>query len=168
MEAILYLRFSFKMKFDINYSWMLIYIIIISIYIPFYDIFLSIKSILAYHSIHNPASFSLPLFPEFPPFLVLSSLFSLMESTYILVYATFQCSCTTHDCIILNVFFQYVILFINVKRNADVLLIACNDIGLAVNTEKTKYIEIKRQDMIANEHTRIGSNSYKKVKIFNI
>ena len=28
------------------------------------------------------------------------------------------------------------------ERNADVLLNACKDIGLAVNTGKTKYIEI--------------------------
>jgi len=28
------------------------------------------------------------------------------------------------------------------ERNVDVLLNACEDIGLAVNTEKTKYMEI--------------------------
>ena len=50
----------------------------------------------------------------------------------------------------------------NSGKNADVLLNACKDIGLAVNTGKTKYIEIGRhQDMIANEHIKTGSNSYK-------
>ena len=33
-----------------------------------------------------------------------------------------------------------------IERNADVLLNACKDIGLAVNIGKTKY-------MIANEHS---------------
>ena len=28
-----------------------------------------------------------------------------------------------------------------IERNSDVLLNACNDIGLAVNTGKTKYME---------------------------
>ena len=41
-----------------------------------------------------------------------------------------------------------------IERNTDVLLNACKDIGLAVNTEKTKYMEIGgHQGMIANEHT---------------
>ena len=44
---------------------------------------------------------------------------------------------------------------------------ACKDIGLAVNIEKTKYMQIGRhRGMIANEHIRIGSNSYEKVKTF--
>ena len=30
-----------------------------------------------------------------------------------------------------------------IERNADVLLNACKDIGLAVNTGKTKYMEIR-------------------------
>ena len=30
----------------------------------------------------------------------------------------------------------------NIERNEDVLLNACKDIGLAVNTGKTKYMEI--------------------------
>ena len=43
----------------------------------------------------------------------------------------------------------------------------CKDIGLAVNTWKTKYMEIRRHGgVIVNEHMRIGSNSYKKVKTF--
>ena len=38
----------------------------------------------------------------------------------------------------------------------DVLLNACKDIGLAVNTGKTKYIEIGRhRGMIAIEHIKI-------------
>ena len=42
---------------------------------------------------------------------------------------------------------------------------ACKDVDLAVNTGKTKYMEIGRhRDMIANENIRIGGNSYKKVK----
>ena len=49
------------------------------------------------------------------------------------------------------------------ERNADVLLIACKDIGLAVNTGKTKYMEIGSPPvMIANELIRMGSND--KVK----
>ena len=48
-----------------------------------------------------------------------------------------------------------------VERNADVLLNACKDIGLAVNTGKTKYMEIIRhRGIIANEHIKLGSNSY--------
>ena len=44
---------------------------------------------------------------------------------------------------------------------------AGKDIGLAVNTGKTKYMEIGRhRGMIANEHIKIGSNSYEKVKTF--
>ena len=54
-----------------------------------------------------------------------------------------------------------------IERNADVLLNACKEIGLAVNTGKTKYMEIAcHQGMIANEHNMIGSNSYEKVKTF--
>ena len=38
------------------------------------------------------------------------------------------------------------------------LLNACKDIGLAVNTGKTKYMEIgRRRGMIANEPIRIGT-----------
>ena len=52
-----------------------------------------------------------------------------------------------------------------IERNADVLLNACKDIGLAVNTVNTKYMKIGRQrGMIANEHMRIGSQYYDKVK----
>ena len=54
-----------------------------------------------------------------------------------------------------------------VERNAHVLLNACKDIGLPVNTGKTKYMEIRcNRGMITNEHMRIGSNSYEKVKNF--
>ena len=36
-----------------------------------------------------------------------------------------------------------------------------------VKTRKTKYVEIgHHQGMMANEHIRIGSNSYEKVKLF--
>ena len=55
-----------------------------------------------------------------------------------------------------------------VERNADVLLNACKDIGLAVNIGKTKYMEIGRhRGMIANAHIKIGSNSYVKGKPLN-
>jgi hypothetical protein len=54
-----------------------------------------------------------------------------------------------------------------IERNADVLLNACKDIGLAVYTGKTQYMEIGRNlRVIANEHIKVGSNSYEKVKIF--
>ena len=44
---------------------------------------------------------------------------------------------------------------------------ACKDIGLAVNTGKTKYMETGcHRGMKANEYIRIGSNSYLKVKTF--
>ena len=50
-----------------------------------------------------------------------------------------------------------------IERNADVLLNACKDIDLAVNTDKTKYMEIgHHRSVIANEHIKIGSNSYEK------
>ena len=52
-----------------------------------------------------------------------------------------------------------------IGRNADVLLNACKVIDLAVNTEKTRYMEIGRnRGVIANEHIKIGSNSYEKVE----
>ena len=52
---------------------------------------------------------------------------------------------------------------IRIQRNADLLLNVCKDIGLAVNTNKTKYMEIGgHRGVIANEHIRIGSNSYEK------
>ena len=45
------------------------------------------------------------------------------------------------------------------------LLNACKDIGLAVNLRKTKYMEIGgNPDIIANEHIRLGSNSYEEAK----
>ena len=47
------------------------------------------------------------------------------------------------------------------------LLSDSKDIGLAVNTGKTKYMEIGRhQGMIENVHIKLGSNSYEKVKTF--
>ena len=53
------------------------------------------------------------------------------------------------------------------KPNADVLLNACRDIGLAVNIGKTKYMEIgHHRGMITNAHIKIDSNSYEKVKKF--
>ena len=53
------------------------------------------------------------------------------------------------------------------ESNADLLLNACKDIGLAVNTRKTKYMEAGRHPgMTENEHIRIGSNSFGKVNNF--
>ena len=47
------------------------------------------------------------------------------------------------------------------------LINACKEIGLAVNTGKAMYMEIVRhRDMTANENIRIGNNSYEKVKNF--
>jgi Reverse transcriptase (RNA-dependent DNA polymerase). len=47
-----------------------------------------------------------------------------------------------------------------IERNADVLFNACKDIGLAVNTQKSNYLDIGRhRGMIANEHIKIGSDS---------
>ena len=54
-----------------------------------------------------------------------------------------------------------------IERNANVLLNACKDISLAVNTGKTKNIEVGRpRGMMGNEHIRIGNNSYEKIKTF--
>ena len=48
------------------------------------------------------------------------------------------------------------------------LLNACNNnIGLAVNTGKTKYMEvICHRGKMANEHIKIGSSLYEKVETF--
>ena len=54
-----------------------------------------------------------------------------------------------------------------IERNADMLLNACKNIGLAVNIGKTKYMEIgHHRGIIANAHIKIGSNSYEKVETF--
>ena len=45
---------------------------------------------------------------------------------------------------------------------------SCKDIGLAVNTGKTKYMEMGRQrGMFINELIRIGIHYYEKVKSFS-
>ena len=50
---------------------------------------------------------------------------------------------------------------------AEVLLNACKNIGLAVNTRKTKYMEIGyHAGTMANEHIMLDSNSYEKVGTF--
>ena len=47
------------------------------------------------------------------------------------------------------------------------MLNACKDIGLAVTTGETKYMEIGRhRGVIANEHIKKSSNSYEKLKNF--
>ena len=49
------------------------------------------------------------------------------------------------------------------------LLNASKDIGLAVSTGKTKYMEIGRhREMIENEHISIRGNSYEKVNAFKL
>ena len=54
-----------------------------------------------------------------------------------------------------------------IERNADVILNAYKDIGSAVNTGKTKSLEIGRhRGIIANAHIKIGSDSYENVKTF--
>ena len=47
------------------------------------------------------------------------------------------------------------------------LLNSCENIYLAVNTGKSKCMEVgHRRAMIANEHIVVGSNLYEKVKTF--
>ena len=47
------------------------------------------------------------------------------------------------------------------------VLNACKDIGLAVNTTKTMYMDTGRHGgMITNDHIRIGVNFYLKVETF--
>ena len=49
------------------------------------------------------------------------------------------------------------------------LLNACKDIGLAVNTRKTKYMEVGRyRGMIVNEHITININPCEKVENISI
>ena len=53
-----------------------------------------------------------------------------------------------------------------IRRNADVLLNACKETGLAVNIGKTEYKEVgSHWGMMVNEYMTVDSNSYKKVKI---
>jgi len=54
-----------------------------------------------------------------------------------------------------------------VERNADMLLNACMDIGIGVNTRKTKYMEIEcHRGMIANAYIKVVSNSYENEETF--
>ena len=51
-----------------------------------------------------------------------------------------------------------------IERNADVLLNACKDIGLPVNTGKTKYMEAgSHKKIMANEYIMAGSNSFENL-----
>ena len=55
-----------------------------------------------------------------------------------------------------------------IERNAHVLLNACKDIGVPIDTGKTKYMERgNHQGVIVNVRIKIGSNSYGKVESFN-
>ena len=74
----------------------------------------------------------------------------MIVKVYLLSFRVFICTCHSE-----------------IERNADVLLNACKNIGLAVNIGKTKYMEIGRhRGIIANAHIKIGSNSYEKVEMF--
>ena len=54
-----------------------------------------------------------------------------------------------------------------IEINADVLLSACKNPGLAVNTRKTKFMKVGyHRGMIANQHITVDSNSHEKVKTF--
>jgi hypothetical protein len=54
-----------------------------------------------------------------------------------------------------------------IEVNTDVVLNARKDIGLAVNTRKTMYMDIGRHGgMTTNDHIRIGINFNLKVKTF--
>ena len=53
-----------------------------------------------------------------------------------------------------------------VEINADVLLNAYKDIGLAVNTGNIMYKEVGHRGVMTNEHIKIGTNSYEKEKTF--
>ena len=49
-----------------------------------------------------------------------------------------------------------------IERNADVLLNACKDIGLAVNIGKTKYIKVERNRItMVNGHVTVGRLQFK-------
>ena len=55
-----------------------------------------------------------------------------------------------------------------IERDADMLLNAFKDIGLAVNTGKTKYMELGcRRDIMANEHIAVGITAYEKRELLN-
>ena len=56
-----------------------------------------------------------------------------------------------------------------IEINADVLLNVCKNVGLAVNTGKTKFMEIERhRGMTENEGIKIDSNSHEKGKPLHI
>ena len=48
-----------------------------------------------------------------------------------------------------------------IERNVNVLIKACKDICLALKMEVGRH-----RLMMANEHIKVGSNSYPKVKTF--
>jgi hypothetical protein len=53
------------------------------------------------------------------------------------------------------------------KKNTEALVVASKEIGLEVNTEKTKYI-VMSQDQHAgqNHNTQIGNKSFEEVEQF--
>ena len=56
---------------------------------------------------------------------------------------------------------------IRIERNPDVLLNVCKYIDLAVNTGKTKFMKVKHQGMMGNEHITAGKN-VKTIYIFRL
>ena len=64
--------------------------------------------------------------------------------------------------IIINILGDYIRI---TEINANMLLNACKNIGLAENIEKTMYMEVGHyRGMRANEHITIGNHLYEKVK----
>ena len=52
-------------------------------------------------------------------------------------------------------------------RKKLIMCYVCKDISLTVNIGKTKYMEAEsRRGVMINEHIRMDSNSYEKVKSF--
>ena len=52
-------------------------------------------------------------------------------------------------------------------RTANVLLNSFNDIDLAINTGKTKYVEVGcHPGVMTNENINTGTNTYEKLKTF--
>jgi hypothetical protein len=52
----------------------------------------------------------------------------------------------------------------SIKKNAEDLVIACKEIGLEVNAEKTKYVVMSRnQNAGQNHNIKIDSKSFERV-----
>jgi hypothetical protein len=56
---------------------------------------------------------------------------------------------------------------VNIKKNAETLIEASKEAGLEVNTEKTKYMLLPRQQNVGKSHDiKIGNRSFEKVAQF--